>query len=87
MRNVKTFFYNNEIAIEYSIAGEGTPVLVMHGGHSSCNEEFGYEDGSYFAKRYPERVKSLTLQSALSKEWLTPKDMEYRCTNHVQSFT
>lgn len=24
--------------------GEGKPILVMHGGHSNCNEEFGYHD-------------------------------------------
>src|SRR5690625_5881383 len=29
--------------IEYTITGKvGEPVLVMHGGHSNCYEEFGY---------------------------------------------
>lgn len=122
--------------IEYSITGkEGEPVLVMHGGHSNCNEEFGYESliksgfmiitpsragygrtskeigeslseacgyyvellnhlgiekvhvlsvsaggpsGLYFASHYPKRVKTLTLQSAVTKEWHTPKDKIYK---------
>lgn len=30
--------------IEYSITGKaGEPVLVLHGGHSNCYEEFGYD--------------------------------------------
>lgn len=123
------------LAIEYSISGEGAPILVMHGGHSNCHEEFGYkalaENGFmiitpsrpgyggtskeigenlskacmyyaklldhlklekvhllgisaggasaiYFASKYPERVATLTLQSALSKTWLTQKDKEYK---------
>ena len=122
--------------IEYSITGtEGVPVLVMHGGHSSCYEEFGYgslvengfkiitpsragygktskeigeslskacdyyvellnhldiekihliavsaggPSGLYFASHYPERVKTLTLQSAVTEEWHTPKDKIYK---------
>ncbi|WP_151735810.1 alpha/beta fold hydrolase ['Paenibacillus yunnanensis' Narsing Rao et al. 2020] len=28
--------------LEYSITGTGTPILLFHGGHSSCHEEFGY---------------------------------------------
>ena len=121
--------------IEYSIIGYGTPILVFHGGHSNCNEEFGYAElleqgysiitpsragygktnpqigrdlqtachayltlldhlniervhviaisaggpsGLLFAAYYPERVRSLTLQSAVSKQWLTSKDMEYK---------
>ncbi|MGB0384961.1 MAG: alpha/beta fold hydrolase [Ardenticatenaceae bacterium] len=27
--------------IEYSLEGDGAPVLVLHGGHSSCRETFG----------------------------------------------
>src|SRR5699024_2952036 len=112
--------------IEYSITGkEGEPVLVMHGGHSNCFEEFGYNSlikkgfmiitpsragygntskeiggslpsacdyyvrllnhlgiekvhvlsisaggpsGLYLTSYYPERVKTLTLQSAITKE-------------------
>lgn len=123
------------MTLEYSILGEGTPVLILHGGHSSCWEELGYEalarqgyalitpsrpgygntdknlgtslakaceayvgllnhleigkvhllaisaggpSGLYFASHYPDRVGSLILQSAVTKEWLTPKDKEYR---------
>lgn len=122
--------------IEYSIVGnKGAPILVMHGGHSSCDEEFGYApliennfriitpsrsgygktskqigkdlstachyymqllnhlkidkvhllaistggpSGLYFAANYPDRVKTLTLQSAVTKEWHTPQDMIYK---------
>lgn len=122
--------------IEYSITGkEGEPVLVMHGGHSNCFEEFGYNSlikkgfmiitpsragygntskeiggslpsacdyyvrllnhlgiekvhvlsisaggpsGLYLTSYYPERVKTLTLQSAITKEWHTPKDNIYK---------
>lgn len=121
--------------IEYSIIGEGEPVLIFHGGHSNCYEEFGVKglvdngfsliipsragygetskeigtslsrsceyysklldhlsikkvhllaisaggpSGIYFAAHYPEYVSTLTLQSAVTKEWLTPKDKEYK---------
>ncbi len=121
--------------IEYSIIGKGEPIFILHGGHSNCNEEFGYKalvengfsiitpsragyggtskeigeslstacryylkllrhlnikkvhiiaisaggpSGIYFASNYPEIVCSLTLQSAVTKEWLTPKDKEYK---------
>lgn len=121
--------------IEFSIIGRGTPILVFHGGHSNCKEEFGYAElleqgysiitpsragygntdpllgrdlktachaylkllnhlniekvhviaisaggpsGIFFASNYPERVRSLTLQSAVTKQWLTSKDMEYK---------
>src|SRR5699024_1555821 len=107
----------------------------MHGGHSSCYEEFGYgslvengfkiitlsragygktskeigeslskacdyyvvllnhlgiekahliavsaggTSGRYSASQYPERVKTLTVQSAVTKEWHTPKDKIYK---------
>ncbi|MDZ5472831.1 alpha/beta hydrolase [Bacillus sp. 31A1R] len=32
----------------------------------------------YFAAHYPEKVRTLTLQSAVTKEWLTPKNTEYK---------
>jgi pimeloyl-ACP methyl ester carboxylesterase len=121
--------------MEYSITGKGEPILILHGGHSNCYEEFGFEElekagfslitpsrpgygttspewgrsletasrayeallnhlgiekiaiiaisaggpsGIHFAATYPERVKSLILQSAVTKEWLTPKDKEYK---------
>lgn len=128
-------FTEKGLTIEYSIIGEGEAILVLHGGHSNCNEEFGYKalidegfsiitpsragygetskeigeslssaceyflklldhlnlkkvhlvaisaggpSGIYFASKYPERVSTLTLQSAVTKEWLTPKDKEYK---------
>jgi pimeloyl-ACP methyl ester carboxylesterase len=133
-RKIVNFFVKG-LTIEYSIIGEGEPIFVLHGGHSNCNEEFGYKaliengfsiitpsragyggtskeigeslsiaceyylklldylnlkkvhliaisaggpSGIYFASNYPERVCSLTLQSAVTKEWLTPKDKEYK---------
>ncbi|MFD1066154.1 alpha/beta fold hydrolase [Oceanobacillus locisalsi] len=134
-RILGTYFVDGQ-TIEYSITGkEGTPILVMHGGHSNCYEEFGYEplvksgfmlitpsragygktskaigenlskasdyyikllnylkidkvhlltisaggpSGIYFASHYPDRVKTLTLQSAVTKEWLTPEDKIYK---------
>lgn len=38
----------------------------------------GGPSGIYFASKYPELVCSLTLQSAVTKEWLTPKDKELK---------
>lgn len=32
-----------DLTLEYSIVGTGEKVLVFHGGHSSCHEEFGYQ--------------------------------------------
>src|SRR5690625_1033854 len=128
-------YYTDGRTIEYSIIGEGEPIFVFHGGHSNCNEEFGYEalikngfsiitpsragygatskeigkslatafeyynkllnylgikkvhllaisaggaSGIYFASKYPEKVRSVTLQSAVTKECLTPKDKEHK---------
>lgn len=121
--------------LEYSLIGEGQAILVMHGGHSNCYEEFGYQvlidhgfslitpsrpgygntskelgdsieiacdaylqlmdhlqidqihvlaissggpSGIHFAARYPERVLSLLLESAVTKEFLRPSDKEYK---------
>lgn len=121
--------------LEYSIMGKGEPILVMHGGHSNCDEEFGYNplikqgyslltpsragygktskvigrnldtacrayrqllerlridqvhvlaisaggpSGIRFCSMYPELVKTLTFQSAVTKEWLTTKEREYK---------
>lgn len=137
------------MTIEYSMIGKGEPVLIFHGGHSNCLEEFGYKTliendfsiitpsragygrtskeigenltiacqyyrkliddlgfkqvhviaisaggptGIRFASLFPEKVKSLTLESAVTKEWLTPKDMEYKAAHiifrpRVESFT
>ncbi|QOR64606.1 alpha/beta hydrolase [Cytobacillus suaedae] len=38
----------------------------------------GGPSGIYFASKYPDRVRSLTLQSAVTKKWLMPKDKEYK---------
>lgn len=133
-RRVETITFDGG-TLEYSVTGKGTPILVMHGGHSNCYEEFGYTalieqgysiitpsrpgygrtskeigkslanacrfyvklldhlqiesvhviaisaggpSGICFASHYPERVNTLTLQSAVTKEWLTPKDTEYK---------
>jgi pimeloyl-ACP methyl ester carboxylesterase len=137
------------ISIEYSVVGRGEPILVMHGGHSNCYEEFGYKalvengfsvftpsragygrtskevgkslsiacefylrlldhlnidkvhllaisaggpSGIYFASKFSDRVRSLTLQSAVTKTWLTPKDKEYKAakflfTPNVEKYT
>ncbi|WP_096274455.1 alpha/beta fold hydrolase [Paucisalibacillus globulus] len=137
------------LSMEYSIIGKGEPILVMHGGHSNCLEEFGYEalvesgysiitpsrpgyggtskeigeslntacdyyvrlidylkinkvhllgisaggpSAIFFASKYPERVRTLTLQSAVTKTWLTKKDKEYKAARilfhpRVENFT
>lgn len=36
-------FSVDDVIIEYSVIGEGKPIFVFHGGHSNCNEEFGYK--------------------------------------------
>ncbi|MFK7681899.1 alpha/beta fold hydrolase [Priestia megaterium] len=139
----------DELTIEYSIVGEGTPILMFHGGHSNCYEELGYTElvkqgfslitpsrpgygatskeigkslfnaskfyaqllnhlhidkahvlavsaggpsGISFAAYFPERSLSLTLQSAVTKEWLTNKDKEYKAAQiifhpNVEKFT
>ncbi|MDA7025765.1 alpha/beta hydrolase [Bacillus sp. CLL-7-23] len=133
-RKVDVFQFNG-LTIEYSLLGDGEPILVMHGGHSNCYEEFGYQalyekglllitpsragygrtskeigdtlesacdyylalldhleidkvhvlamsaggpSALYFTSVYPDRVKSLILQSAVTKKWLTKKDIEYK---------
>ncbi|MFC3886244.1 alpha/beta fold hydrolase [Bacillus songklensis] len=133
-RRVETFSVEGK-SIEYSIIGEGILILIMHGGHSNCYEEFGYNalveqgfslitpsragygktskdiggslssacefylkllnhlnlekvhliavsaggpSGIYFSSCYSERVNTLTLQCAVTKEWLTPEDRTYK---------
>ncbi|WP_173915237.1 alpha/beta fold hydrolase [Halobacillus sp. Marseille-Q1614] len=135
MKRIHGEFMINHLSMEYSIAGEGEPVLVFHGGHSNSYEEFGYEElvgngfsmitpsragygntskeigetlslacdyyskllhhlhiekvhviavsaggptGILFAKKFPHLTRSLTLQSAVTKEWLTQKDRTYK---------
>ncbi|MEO4052616.1 alpha/beta hydrolase [Solibacillus sp. CAU 1738] len=142
-------FSSEGISIEYSIVGKGEPIFVMHGGHSNCNEEFGYNSliengfsiitpsragyggtskevgkslsvackyylkllnhlnihkvhllaisaggptGIYMASKFPERVATLTLQSAVTKKWLMPNDKEYKAARklfhpNVENFT
>lgn len=136
-------------SLQYSIRGEGPPILVLHGGHSNCTEEFGYQElldagyslitpsrpgygetsrelgesletacqaydellrhlqieklhviaisaggpsGIFFASRYSQRVRSLTLMSAVTGEWLTAKDKEYKAAKvlfrpRIEAFT
>ncbi|MEK5059205.1 alpha/beta hydrolase [Paenibacillus sp. FSL H7-0326] len=31
-----------DVTVEYSVMGTGEPILLFHGGHSNCHEEFGY---------------------------------------------
>ncbi|MCY8492852.1 alpha/beta fold hydrolase [Bacillus inaquosorum] len=133
-RRVRTITFEG-LTLEYSVTGKGAPIMVMHGGHSNCYEEFGYTSlvehgysiitpsrpgygrtskeigksladacrfyvklldhlqidsvhviaisaggpsGIYFASHHPERTNTLTLQSAITKEWLTPQDTEYK---------
>lgn len=121
--------------IDYTVVGRGNPILVLHGGHSSSQEEFGYKrlleegysiitpsrpgygrtskdlgisldaaceaykqlidhlnlnkvhviavsaggpSGLTFASHYPNRVHSITLQSAVSKGWQSRKDTTYK---------
>ncbi|MGO0062709.1 alpha/beta fold hydrolase [Brevibacillus fluminis] len=134
-RIVRQFTTADGFKMEYSIVGQGEPILVMHGGHSNCHEEFGYQElvsngysiitpsrpgygktakelgitvetacaayaqllddlqiaqvhllaisaggpsGIHFASRFPQRVKSLALQSAVAGQWLTPADKAYK---------
>ncbi|TVP83213.1 MAG: alpha/beta hydrolase [Alkalicoccus sp.] len=135
MRSVYGTFTKDNWTIEYTIHGKGEPVLMFHGGHSSCFEDSGYKalinngfsvitpsragygetsasigstlteacrayvallkhlnigrvhvvaasaggpTGITFAAAYPELVLSLTLQSAVTKEWLKPEDTAYK---------
>ncbi|MCY9593399.1 alpha/beta hydrolase [Paenibacillus chitinolyticus] len=121
--------------LEYSIVGQGEPVLVLHGGHSSCYGELGRNEltarhfsvitpsrpgygrtskelgeslivacdsyielldelqipqvnviamsaggpsGIHLASRFPNRVRSLVLQSAVTQCWLNPDDKLYK---------
>jgi pimeloyl-ACP methyl ester carboxylesterase len=127
-----------DLSLEYSIVGNGAYILLFHGGHSSCYEEFGYQTlissgysiitpsragysntapvpdlkqacdmykalldhlqiekvhviavsaggptGICFASMFPDRVASLTLQCAVTKPWLEPKDKEYRIGRRI----
>ncbi|MBM7839322.1 pimeloyl-ACP methyl ester carboxylesterase [Alkalihalobacillus xiaoxiensis] len=124
-RGIASFSYSDN-TLEYSITGEGDPILYLHGGHSSCLEQLGLEElvdqgysvivpsragyghtskkigrtlekacsfyiellnelqidqvhliaastggpsGIYLASHYPERIKTFTLQGAVTKPW------------------
>lgn len=43
----------------------------------------GGPSGISFAAQFPERTLSLTLQSAVTREWLTKKDKEYRAAQII----
>ncbi|MFX3636983.1 MAG: alpha/beta fold hydrolase [Candidatus Pristimantibacillus sp.] len=43
-RIVRNYTTKKGYNIEYSVIGEGEPLLVMHGGHSNCNEILGYRE-------------------------------------------
>ncbi|WP_412176978.1 alpha/beta fold hydrolase [Lysinibacillus macroides] len=135
MKKIYGEYTINNVSIEYTMVGIGEPVLVFHGGHSNCHEEFGYEaliengfsiitpsragygktskeigetlsmacdyyvkllqhlniekvhvvaisaggpTGIIFASKFPHLTRSLILQSAVTKEWLMPKDHTYK---------
>ncbi|WP_051250397.1 alpha/beta fold hydrolase [Paenibacillus harenae] len=135
VRNHYHYMNQQGLSLEYSITGHGEPILVMHGGHSSSKEEFGYEElvekgymiitpsrpgygetskelgmniydtcntyielleylniaqvhviaisaggpsGIHLASKFPHRVRSLILQSAVTHEWVTPEDKIYK---------
>ena len=43
MQREISIFNSRDTTLEYSIIGKGFPILLFHGGHSSCLEEFGYQ--------------------------------------------
>jgi pimeloyl-ACP methyl ester carboxylesterase len=134
MSQIGQFFTQDGMEVQYSIRGTGIPILVLHGGHSNCFEDFGYQDlieqgyslitpsragygrtsrelgktlgtaceayvellqhlnlekvhvlaisaggpsGIFFASRYPEHTQTLTLQSAVTCEFISSKDKTY----------
>lgn len=134
-RIIRNYMTKEGLNVEYTVVGQGEPILVMHGGHSNCKEEFGYSEiigqgfsvitpsrpgygktskelgenlsiaceaymdlldhlhiphvhiiaisaggpsGIHFAARYHQRVKSLVLQSAVTRRWLAPDDKLYK---------
>lgn len=135
IRENSLFTTKEGLVVEYSVTGQGEPILIMHGGHSNCNEEFGYRElieqgysmitpsrpgygktskelgesidsaceaysdllnylkvsqvhvlaisaggfsGIQFAAKYPQRVKGLILQSAVTDRWLNPNEKTYK---------
>lgn len=140
MHHTHQLFSYNDHNIEFTIAGEGEPILAFHGGHSNCHENLGYEEliqkgfsiitpsragygktakevgsslpeacrsyvalldhlkidrvhviavsaggpsGIHFASQFPERVRTLTLQSAVTKKWLAPGNKEFHVASTI----
>ncbi|OAB42355.1 alpha/beta fold hydrolase [Paenibacillus glacialis] len=134
-RMTRNYITEEGFNVEYTVVGQGEPVLIMHGGHSNCNEVLGYSkltdrgysiitpsrpgygktskelgenisiaceaylnllddlcipqvhiisisaggpSGIHFASKYPQRVRSLILQSAVSHRWLIPDNKLYK---------
>src|SRR5699024_612843 len=72
---------SKEIGESLSKACDYYVVLLNHLGIAKAHliaVSAGGPSGLYFASHYPERVKTLTLQSAVTKEWHTPKDKIYK---------
>lgn len=42
-RIAQTFKLETGADIEYTVVGRGEPVFILHGGHSNCQEDFGYK--------------------------------------------
>jgi pimeloyl-ACP methyl ester carboxylesterase len=135
-KSIRQYQTKAGLILEYSIVGQGEPVMVLHGGHSSCYEELGSNElaarhftvitpsrpgygrtskefgdsslivtcdsyielldelhipqvniiaisaggpsGIHMASRFPHRVRSLVLQSAVTQCWLSPDDKLYK---------
>jgi len=139
-RQMNYYTTKSGYTVEYSIVGNGEPILVLHGGHSSCNEDFGYGEltgrgfsvitpsrpgygktskelgkdvasaceaysellgalgipqvhviaisaggpsGIHFAARFPNKSRSLILQSAVADKWLSPDDKLYKAARYM----
>lgn len=139
-KSVHQYQAKDGFIIEYSIVGQGEPVLVLHGGHSSCNGELGSNElvahhfsvitpsrpgygrtskelgqslivacdsyielldaleipkvnviavsaggpsGIHLASRFPNRIRSLVLQSAVTQCWLSPGDKQYKAAQFL----
>ncbi|WP_274363537.1 alpha/beta fold hydrolase [Paenibacillus thermotolerans] len=138
MQREVSIFKIEDVTLQYSVSGKGKAILLFHGGHSGCQEEFGYEallhsgysiitpsragygdtspmtdirqacrlynslldnlsidkvhvvavsaggpTGIVFCSMFPDRIASFTLQSAVTKQWLTPKDKEYKLARRI----
>lgn len=134
-RTIRQHQTKDGFILEYSMVGDGEPVLVLHGGHSNCYEDLGGSElaaypfsvitpsrpgygrtsrelgesiivacdayiglldelqipqihviaisaggpsGIHLASRFPHRVRSLVLQSAVTQCWLNPDHKLYK---------